>query len=91
MIDDIVVVDCVAHAFDMRPENWTDQRYAEPSNMLVAGLLAAAPQGYRLDPAKSQGNWTVDDTANVMFRESQNDVAVFHTTPIFFFKDGWSS
>ena len=26
-----------------------------------------------------------------MFRESQNDVAIFHTTPIYFFKDGWSS
>jgi uncharacterized protein len=91
MLDDIVVVDCVAHAFDMRPENWADQRYAEPSNTLVAGLLASAPEGYRLDMAKSQGDWTVDDTANVMFRESQNDVAIFHTTPIFFFKDGWSS
>jgi uncharacterized protein len=26
-----------------------------------------------------------------MFKESQNGVAIFHSTPVFFLKDGWSS
>jgi uncharacterized protein len=91
VLDDIVVVDCVAHAFDMSPANWADRRFAEPANAQVAGLLNTAPPGYRLDYESTLVDWGVDETANIMFKESQNDVAVFHSTPIFFFKDGWSS
>jgi hypothetical protein len=49
MLDAIVVVDCVAHAFDMSPANWADARFAEPANAQVAGLLSSGPRGYRLD------------------------------------------
>jgi predicted TIM-barrel fold metal-dependent hydrolase len=90
MLDDVFVIDGVAHAFDMSPENFADERLARPVNDSVAALLATAPDGYRLDPEATKRDWTVDDTANILFRESATDVAIFHTTPIYFFKDGWS-
>jgi predicted TIM-barrel fold metal-dependent hydrolase len=90
MQEDVFVIDGVAHAFDMSPANFADERLARPVNDSVAGLLATAPDGYRLDPEETKRDWTVEDTANILFRESGTDVAVFHTTPIYFFKDGWS-
>jgi predicted TIM-barrel fold metal-dependent hydrolase len=90
MQDDVFVIDGVAHAFDMSAENFADERLARPVNDSVAGLLATAPEGYRLDPEATKRDWSVEDTANILFRESGTDVAVFHTTPIYFFKDGWS-
>jgi uncharacterized protein len=90
MQEDCFVIDGVAHAFDMSEANFADERLARPVNDSVAGLLATAPDGYRLDPEATKRDWTVEDTANILFRESGTDVAIFHTTPIYFFKDGWS-
>ncbi len=90
MQDDLFVIDGVAHAFDMSEANFADERLARPVNDSVAGLLATAPEGYQLDPEATKRDWSVEDTANIMFRESGTDVAIFHTTPIYFFKDGWS-
>lgn len=91
MQDDIFVIDGVAHAFDMSPANWGERKFAEPANEQVVGLLRSAPEGYQVEMEASRRDWTVDDTAGIMFRESHTDVAIFHTTPIYFFKDGWSS
>ncbi len=90
VLEDVFVIDGVAHAFDMSPENFADEALARPVNDSVAGLLATAPDGYRLDPEATKRDWSVEDTANILFRESETDVAIFHTTPIYFFKDGWS-
>ena len=90
MQDDYFVIDTVAHAFDMRPANFASERYAGPINALLQGILATAPDGYALDPAATARDWTVEETANILFRESNTDVAVFHSTPIYYYKDGLS-
>ena len=88
MQDDIFVIDGVAHAFDMSEANYADARYAAPINELMAGLLASQGPGYDVNPAASEKDWAVDDTANILFRESKTDVAIFHPVPIYFYKDG---
>lgn len=90
MQDDYFVIDTVAHMFDMRPENWADPGYAAPVNGLLQGLFATAPPGYALDFECTVRDWTPEETANLTFRESNTDVAVCHTTPIYFYKDGLS-
>jgi uncharacterized protein len=90
MQGDIFVIDGVAHAFDMSDDNLDSPQYADPLRRLQAGLFSAQPPGYDLDPIATLKDWPVDDTANLLFRESRTDVAIFHPVPIFFFKDGFS-
>ncbi len=88
MQDDIFVLDGVAHAFNMSEENFADARYAQAVNDLQSGLFGAMPAGYGLEPAATIKDWPVQDTANLLFRESYTDVAIFHPVPIYFYKDG---
>jgi predicted TIM-barrel fold metal-dependent hydrolase len=90
MQDGYFVIDAVAHAFDMREENWASPSYAGPINGLLQAIYATAPPGYALDPTATVRDWTAEETANILFRESNTDVAVMHTTPIYFYKDGLS-
>lgn len=90
MQDGYFVIDSITHAFDMREENFASPRYAGAINGLLQAIYATAPTGYGLDPAATVRDWTVEETANILFRESNTDVAVMHTTPIYFYKDGLS-
>lgn len=90
MQDDIFVIDGVAHSFDMSDANFDSPRYAAPLRDLQASFFAAQPAGYDLDPKATHQDWPIEDTANLLFRESYTDVAIFHPVPIFFFKDGLS-
>lgn len=91
MQDNMFVLDGVTHCYDMRPENFAEPRYAGPINELQKGLYASQPPGYDLDPAMTAVDYPIDDTANILFRESGTDVAIYHPLPIFFYKDGLSS
>jgi predicted TIM-barrel fold metal-dependent hydrolase len=84
------VLDGVAHAFDMSPSNFANPRYCEGLNGLQSALFGSQPPGYDLEPVRTIRDWSVDDTANLLFRESHTDVAIFHPVPIFFYKDGLS-
>jgi uncharacterized protein len=88
--DDIFVFDGVTHAFDMSEENFADAKYAGAVNDLQSALFGAQPPGYNLEPKSTIKDWPVDDTANILFRETYTDVAIFHPVPIFFYKDGLS-
>jgi predicted TIM-barrel fold metal-dependent hydrolase len=90
VLDDIFVIDGVAHAFDLSEANFADPALAAPVNHLIAGLLASQPPGFDLNPEACWKDWQVDDTANLLFRESHTDVAIFHPVPIYFYKDGLS-
>jgi predicted TIM-barrel fold metal-dependent hydrolase len=88
--DGIFVLDGVAHAFDMSPANFANERFAMGLNALQSALFGSQPPGYDLQPEATIRNWTVDETANILFRETYTDVAIFHPVPIYFYKDGLS-
>jgi predicted TIM-barrel fold metal-dependent hydrolase len=90
MQDDIFVIDGVAHSFDMSDDNLASPDYADPLRRLQAALFGAQPAGYDLEAEATLKDWPIEDTANLLFRESRTDVAIFHPVPIFFFKDGFS-
>lgn len=91
MQEDIFIIDSVVHPLNMDPSNFADPQYCEPINAFVTGLLAAAPHPYAIDAAAAARDWSVDEVAGLLFQESRTDVAVLHTTPIFFYNDGLSS
>jgi predicted TIM-barrel fold metal-dependent hydrolase len=79
----------VAHTFDMSDANLDSPDYADPLRKLQGSFFAAQPAGYNLRSEDTMKDWSTEDTANILFRESRTDVAVFHPVPIFFFKDGY--
>ena len=92
MIDDVFVLDAVAHAYNHTPENWADEAGGH-SMVEMAYALAQNPPDPRHALSKEVylQNWSVDDLANLLFRESRTDVAVFHPLAISSFKDGYCS
>lgn len=90
MNDDVFVIDAVTHAYNHTPENFADEVGAGA----IAGLayvLASDPPDpkYGLPREVYLSDWQVEDVANLLFRESETDVAVMHPLAISAFKDGY--
>jgi uncharacterized protein len=85
------VIDTVIHAFNLSKENLAHPRYAEAINELILGVTGIVPPGYGLPRDAVIRDWPIDDAANMLFRESHTDVAVYHPVPIFAYKDGQSA
>ncbi len=92
MIDGLFVIDAVTHAYNHLPENWEDPVLGQAMVDLAYALAADPPDAqYAMDRENYLRDWTITDTANLLFRESDTDVAVFHPLAIASFKDGYSS
>ncbi|MEU0482593.1 amidohydrolase family protein [Streptosporangium sp. NPDC006013] len=92
MRDDIFVLDSLVHALNWDESNWADPVAAKAS--VDAAAYTAAHQGspdYDLPRELFVRDWTVDDSANLLFRESMTSVGVFNPQPLFVFKDGQTS
>jgi predicted TIM-barrel fold metal-dependent hydrolase len=85
------VIDTVIHAFNLSEENFAHPRYASAINELILGVTGIVPPGYGLDRDAVIRDWPIEDAANMVFRESHTDVAVYHPVPIFAYKDGQSA
>ncbi len=77
--DEPVVVDAVAHAYDLRPTNYADP-LAEPFVHGVLGFhnLLTPPGPYRQPEFASTHDWSAEDIANVYARETDVDLVVYH-------------
>lgn len=90
MLNGNLVFDAVAHSFNLTEENFAYPRHAQAVTEMIYGVVSQAPKGYRLAPEAVYRDWHAEDTAAMLFGESATDVAVFHPTPIFAYKDGLS-
>src|SRR5690348_2709282 len=89
MTDEMFIIDSLVHALNWDPENWADPVAARAST--EAATYTAAHQGsarYDFPPELFVRNWSVDDSANLLFRESATAVGIFNPQPLFVFKDG---
>lgn len=86
------VLDAVTHAFNVAEENYFDYEGAKAMATMAAGFAStAAEPEYQIPFDTWTRNWSVDELANILFRESRTDVAVYHPLPIYSFYDGLSS
>ena len=92
MIKDVFVVDASAHSYNLSDENHAAGRY---SKAVVDAFYGAhhglSPAGYRIPYEHYTRDWTLEETANMLFLESDYDFACHHVTPISAFKDGGCS
>jgi hypothetical protein len=92
MLDDgTFVIDAVAHCFNLTEENFAHHGHAKAVTDMIYGVVSVAPQGYALEESAVKRDWAIGDTANMLFKESKTDVAIYHPTPIFAYKDGLSA
>ena len=90
--DDVFILDAVTHAFNLTEANFANHAGASAMAEMVAVLGSAVPEAeYMLSRDMVLRDWTIDELADVLFRESTTHVAVYHPLPIFSFKDGLSS
>ncbi len=90
MLDDIFVINPVAHAYNLLPENIQDNVSAESlRDMLLAMHESWNPPGLGLNAEQQQSDWPLDVLARTLFLESDVDVAAFHTLRLdSYMKDG---
>ena len=92
MIDGLFVLDAVTHAYNHLPSNWEDPILGKAMVDLAYALAANPPDPrYAMSSRAYLRDWTVIDTANLLFGESATDIAVYHPLAIASFKDGYSS
>ena len=91
--DDEFIIDAVAHAYNLAPENYADIASAKPISeltYLIGGMGSPEPQ-YNLPRNAYIRDWQAEEIANILFKETATDIAVSHTLPLYCYKDGMCS
>ena len=87
------IIDGVAHAYNLHPSNYADVKSALPISeltYLIGGAGSPEPK-YNVPHDVYVDDWSPEDIANVLFKETATDFAVAHTLPLYCFKDGMCS
>lgn len=92
MTGDYFVIDAVTHAYNQLKENYAEPIFADAMVEMAYHLGADAPDPkYAMSREEYIVDWTVDGLANLLFGESDTDVAVMHPLLFASFKDGYGS
>ena len=87
------IIDAVAHAYNLDPSNYADVASAQPISeltYLIGGAGSPEPK-YNVPHDIYISDWSPEDIANVLFKETPTDMAVAHTLPLYCYKDGMCS
>jgi hypothetical protein len=87
-LDETFVYDSITHAYNMAPSNYRNERHAEGIVGMLAGNTDIGPAEYHLSQDGFVRDWGVEETANMLFRESRTDMATFQPVPMYAFHDG---
>lgn len=93
MIDlqDTFIIDSIAHARNLSPENIKIPAEAEPLVTMMVQGSRNLQTGPILTEESIRRDWKIEDTAKLIFAEGYTDMATYHPTPIAAFEDGFSS
>ncbi len=87
-LEETFVYDSITHAYNMAPSNYRNERHAEGIVGMLAGNTDIGPAEYHLSQEGFIRDWGVEETANMLFRESRTDMATFQPVPMYAFHDG---
>lgn len=87
-LDEVFVADAVSHSYNLAESNFRVPEHARGVAENGVGLEMSMPEGYSRTRETFLSDWRVEDTENVLFRESQTDFTVFHPQTITVFDDG---
>jgi len=87
-LSETFVFDAVTHAYNVDPSNFRNERHASVIAEMLFGTQEAFGPAYHLDREEYFRDWGIEETAGMLFAESQTDMATFHPTPVTAFEDG---
>lgn len=88
-LEETFIIDAVVHAYNLAPSNYRNEQHAQGITEMIYGTVdAASPPGYRVTRDGYIRDWTVEETANMLFLESNTDLATFQSLPLYAFHDG---
>jgi predicted TIM-barrel fold metal-dependent hydrolase len=91
MIEGLPVVDAVIHAYNMDSSNFAN-RFAKPlCDLVYHSVVATTKREYAPTAEQFYRNWSIEETVDQVFVESDTDLAAYHVLPIFSFRDGLCS
>lgn len=91
MIEDVPVIDAVVHAYNLDASNYAN-KWGQPTSELVAtSTYFSSKPGYRVPAEQKIRDWGIDETASLVFAESDTDLATYHVLPIGAYRDGMCS
>jgi len=89
MFNDQLVIDAVAHAYDLSDANTESHRYAQIMRTMLCALHQTWQPDIGLTPEEQSSDWPIEVMARTLFLESDVDLAVTHTLRLnSYFKDG---
>jgi hypothetical protein len=89
--DDVFVADAVSHAYNLSESNFRIQDDAVAVVGMIHGMEQEMPDHLQRTPETLDTDWSIEDTFNMLFRESQTDMSVFHPQTINVFHDGMTA
>jgi hypothetical protein len=91
MIDGIPVLDGIIHAYNLAPANYANP-HAGIVAELICGMVGALAKPSHAAPHETYvRDWSIEDTARMVFVESDTDLAVYHVLALNAFRDGMCS
>jgi predicted TIM-barrel fold metal-dependent hydrolase len=89
VINDQLVIDAVAHAYDLSDANTEGHRYAQTMRGQLCALHTMWQPEIGLSAEEQMSDWPIEVMARSLFLESNVDLAVTHTLRLnSYFKDG---
>lgn len=90
MIDGMLVVDAVVHAYNFSPENVQDNKVAKATHSFIYDAVAAWTPQDRIVPREAANtDWSPELITNSLFRETATDIGAHHYLRLdSWFKDG---
>ncbi|MFB6236410.1 MAG: amidohydrolase family protein [Halopenitus sp.] len=88
-LEETFIFDAVVHAYNLEQSNYRNEQHAQGITEMIYGTVdTASPPGYRVTRDGYIRNWSVEETANMLFRESNTDMATFQSLPLYAYEDG---
>jgi predicted TIM-barrel fold metal-dependent hydrolase len=91
-LSETFVFDSIVHAYNTDPANYRNERYGQGIAEMIYGAGALAmPEGHKITAESWMRDWTVEEVTNMLFLESDTDMATFQPLPLYAFEDGLTS
>jgi uncharacterized protein len=79
VIKDVFVVDASVHSYNLAEENYAAGRYSKAVvDAFYGAHYGLSPAGYRIPYEHYTRDWTLEETANMLFVESAHAHVIHH-------------
>lgn len=91
MIDGMPVLDAVVHAYNFDASNFANRHAGIVGEIVYGAVGAMSSPGYVPSREAYFRDWSIEETADLVFAESDTDLATYHVLPLNAFRDGLCS